>query len=293
MVMLQESDIQTKEVLNWTGLHLFHFSDSTCSQKLRIYLRLKGISWTSHHINLARKEHLRPYYMGINPRGLVPTLVHNGKVVIESNDILQYLEREFPAPSLVPTVDQATLDAILKAEDDLHLDIRALTMRFVFPTFLAKRPEKDVATYEHSGSGTVAGVADAHRQREMAFWRNMNQHNGITDAQVKRAYERFNAALNRFELILSEHEHLAGDQQSVIDIAWYVYARRLLAARYPLATSHPAVHRWFQRLHAQPEYREEVPSKGATAVVSWLLHAAQRLKGSTLTDTVSATKSSA
>jgi glutathione S-transferase len=35
--------------------------------------------------------------MGINPRGLVPCLVHDGEVHIESNDIILYLERAFPA----------------------------------------------------------------------------------------------------------------------------------------------------------------------------------------------------
>ena len=88
MVQLLEADIQTKEVLSWQGLHLFHFMGSTCSQKLRIFLSVKGIEWQSHHVNLARKEHQTPYYMGINPRGLVPTLVHDGNVIIESNDIL-------------------------------------------------------------------------------------------------------------------------------------------------------------------------------------------------------------
>ena len=157
MVMLKDSDIQTKEVLSWTGLHLFHFSGSTCSQKTRIFLRLKGIKWTSHHLNLAAKEHLKPYYMGINPRGLVPALIHDGKVIIESNDILTYLEEAFPEPALIPASKAEDLQAMLKREDDLHLDIRALTMRFVFPSFLTKRPEKDITAYETSGSGTVGG----------------------------------------------------------------------------------------------------------------------------------------
>ena len=147
MVMLQDSDIQTKEVLSWQGLHLFHAMGSTCSQKTRIFLRSKGLSWTSHHLNLANKEHLKPYFMGINPRGLVPVLVHDGKVIIESNDILQYLETTFPEPSLIPDSLSNQVSALLKEEDDLHLDIRALTMRFVFPLFLVKRAEKEISSY--------------------------------------------------------------------------------------------------------------------------------------------------
>ena len=43
-----------------------------------------------------------PEYLKINPRGVVPTLVHDGKVVRESNVILEYLEDAFPAHPLRP-----------------------------------------------------------------------------------------------------------------------------------------------------------------------------------------------
>ena len=45
MVQLADSDISTKEVLDWQGIHLIHFAGSTCSQKTRIFLNLKGIDW--------------------------------------------------------------------------------------------------------------------------------------------------------------------------------------------------------------------------------------------------------
>ena len=48
MVQLIDSDIKTREVLGWRGVHVLHFSGSSCSQKLRIFLNLKGISWESH-----------------------------------------------------------------------------------------------------------------------------------------------------------------------------------------------------------------------------------------------------
>ena len=282
MVMLNESDIQTKEVLSWTGLHLFHFSGSTCSQKTRIFLRLKGIDWTSHHLNLAAKEHLKPYYMGINPRGLVPALIHDGKVIIESNDILTYLEEAFPKPALIPESKADDLQAMLKREDDLHLDIRALTMRFVFPTFLTKRPDKDIAAYESSGSGTVGGEVDPHRDVEAEFWREMNRHGNITDRQAKRAYDRFSEALDEFEPQLSQDDYLLGTEISLVDIAWYFYARRLIAAVYPLHSYHPSVGAWFDRLHAKPDFREEVPAGGLPGAITSLLHLSQKIRGNTL-----------
>ena len=45
MVQLLDGDIKTREVLGWKGVHILHYSGSSCSQKLRIFLNLKGIPW--------------------------------------------------------------------------------------------------------------------------------------------------------------------------------------------------------------------------------------------------------
>ena len=52
MVQLVDSDIKTREVLGWKGVHLLHFMGSSVSQKLRIFLNLKGIPWHSHPVDL-------------------------------------------------------------------------------------------------------------------------------------------------------------------------------------------------------------------------------------------------
>ena len=96
MVQLLDSDIKTREVLDWKGVHLIHYMGSSCSQKVRIFLNLKGIDWQSHTIDLLANENVEPWFLGINPRGLAPVLIHNGAVHIESNDIIQYLEKYSP-----------------------------------------------------------------------------------------------------------------------------------------------------------------------------------------------------
>lgn len=53
-MLLAESQIKTREVLNWQGLHLLHFSMSSCSQKARILLREKSLDWISHPVNLVK-----------------------------------------------------------------------------------------------------------------------------------------------------------------------------------------------------------------------------------------------
>ena len=130
---LDKIDIKTTEVLEWKGVHLFHFQGSACSQKLRIFLNYKNIDWVSHEVNLIKGDNFSEWYLGINPRGLVPTLVHNGDVHIESNDIMTYLDQEFPNTKLFPTnlIDDIKKD--LDYEDSLHFDLRRLTFRYLVP----------------------------------------------------------------------------------------------------------------------------------------------------------------
>lgn len=84
------------------GLHLYHFGMSNCSQRVRILLEEKALAWISHPINLPRDEHTTPQYLAINPCGLVQTLVHDGRAVIESLDIMDYLETSLSTTRFEP-----------------------------------------------------------------------------------------------------------------------------------------------------------------------------------------------
>ena len=154
MVQLVDSDIKTREVLGWKGVHVLHFMGSSCSQKLRIFLNLKGIKWESHLVDLFTNENFRPWFLGINPRGLVPVLVHDGTVHIESNDIIQYLEKTFPTPKLIPAGHENEVAALLKHEDNLHLDLRTLSFRFVFAPPGPPKPAEALKSYAASGSAS-------------------------------------------------------------------------------------------------------------------------------------------
>ena len=83
-------------VLSHTGLHLYHTARSNCAARVRLLLEEKTLDWVGHHIDLGKKENITEEYFGINPKGVVPTLVYDGEVVVESNDILLYLEEKFP-----------------------------------------------------------------------------------------------------------------------------------------------------------------------------------------------------
>jgi glutathione S-transferase len=74
-------------------LELHHNALSTCSQKVRLVLAEKGLDFASHEIDLMAGGQHDPEYVKLNPNHVVPTLVHDGHVILESSLILRYLRR--------------------------------------------------------------------------------------------------------------------------------------------------------------------------------------------------------
>lgn len=256
MVALLKSDIHTPEVLDWKGVHLLHAPGSSCSQKVRIFLNIKNIPWESHPIDLAANKNHEPWYLGINPRGLVPCLVHDGSVHIESNDIIEYLEAAFPEPSLIPHQRRERIHDLLRIEDDLHLDLRTLTFRFVIPTPPGEMKSKKALRQLRDHDGVIVGQPDPRKAKELAFWEAANA-NGITDDQVKCATMRFQKEFAILDRVLGHSRYMIGDTLTIIDIAWYVYGARLRLAGYPLE-HHSNLVRWFDALDAKEEFHSEV-----------------------------------
>jgi glutathione S-transferase len=257
MVQLVDSDIRTREVLAWRGVHVLHFTGSSCSQKLRVFLNLKKIPWQSHPVDLPGNENMQPWFLGINPRGLVPVLVHDGAVHIESNDIIQYLEQTFPTPRLIPAGHETEVATLLKHEDDLHLDLRTLSFRFVFAPPGPPKPEAALASYIANGSGTVQGALDHEKQVQIEFWQRAAKE-GFTDAQARASALKFRAEFEALDKSLAKQPYLLGDALSVLDIAWLIYQHRLSLAGYPFERLHPRVHAWAERLRAMPELAREI-----------------------------------
>src|ERR1700746_1485491 len=77
-------------------LELFNSPVSTCSQKGRMTLWEKELPWQERPIIFRNNEHLSDWYLAINPNGVVPTLIHEGKTIIDSAVINEYLDDVFP-----------------------------------------------------------------------------------------------------------------------------------------------------------------------------------------------------
>jgi maleylpyruvate isomerase len=83
-------------------MKLYNFFRSSTSHRLRIALNLKGLEYEYVPIDLRTEQHLGAEYRTLNPQGLVPTLVDNGHVLIQSPAIIEWLEERYPVPALLP-----------------------------------------------------------------------------------------------------------------------------------------------------------------------------------------------
>src|SRR5919109_1353632 len=143
-------------------LELYHSINSVCAQKVRVVLAEKGLEYQEHLMSL-RGDQFDPEYMKLNPNAVVPTLVHDGRPVIESSVILYYLDEAFPEPSLMPRDlhERALVRQYNKLVDEyVHNSCTILTFATAFrPWFaglsgeqiearLAKAPSKKRTEYK-------------------------------------------------------------------------------------------------------------------------------------------------
>ena len=63
-------------------LTLYHNDMSSCAQKVRPCLAEKGLKWENKHLDLRAGEHQQDWYVKLNPRAVVPTLVEFGLWII-------------------------------------------------------------------------------------------------------------------------------------------------------------------------------------------------------------------
>ncbi len=85
-------------------LVLYTYWRSSAAYRVRIGLNLKGLPWQARPVHLVRDggEQHAADYQALNPQQLVPSLVHDGRVLTQSLAILEYLEDCFPATPLLP-----------------------------------------------------------------------------------------------------------------------------------------------------------------------------------------------
>jgi glutathione S-transferase len=84
-------------------LTLYNWATSTCSQKVRIVLAEKFLEFIDRRLDSSKAENLSDWYLKLNENGVVPTLTHGDRIVIDSSVITEYLDEVFPDVPLRPS----------------------------------------------------------------------------------------------------------------------------------------------------------------------------------------------
>ena len=187
---------------------------------------------------------------------MVPTLVYNGNVYIESNDIMFFVESINTNINLIPNKYIKEIEENLAYEDSLHHDLRILTFRFIVPHFLAKKNLKKLNNKKNN-KGTIKGEIDIKKDKEVDFW--MNHHKfGITDEQVNESFKKFSEAVTKIELKLTKNSYILNNEITVLDIAWFININRIVKAGFDLKNKYPNTNKWYKKLKSNKNFSKEV-----------------------------------
>lgn len=240
-----------KSVLKLRGLHLYHAGWSNCSMRVRMTLEEKALSWTSHHLNTRTGEHITPEYFGIHPRGLVPTLVHDGDVWIESNDIIRYLDDTYPDPRLTPVGKEQLLKLSAWSRLASAIHVKAVKA-YVYSSGPTKRRKSAAELERYAELQTDAEL--------LAFHAKSSSADGLTEQDRRSAEELLQAAFAQLDAHLKEHAWLAGKDFSLADITWVPLKYTLEKVGFSF-NPYENVLRWSRAIEARPSYQK--------AVVEW------------------------
>ena len=240
-----------------TMLELYHNNISVCSQKVRHALAEKELDWVGRHVGLIGGEQTAPDYLRLNPRALVPTLVHDGIPIIESTVINEYLDEVFAAPPLKPAdpPGRARMRLWTKVPDEgIHVACASVSFAAAFARQLQSRFTP--AAMEKRLAGRP-DRARAGRQRAI-------MEHGFDAPFVRDAVLLFDRTYQAMEEALGDVPWLAGDSFSLADIALTPYLDRLhrLGLSPMWDRARPRLTDWFARIRARPSFDRAYTSFG-------------------------------
>ena len=232
-------------------LELYTHPMSPCSQKVRIVLAEKDLQWEKYDVNLPEKENLTAEYLKLNPLGVVPTLGDDGKAVIESSIICEYLDDKYSSPKLKP--EDPYLSSQMRfwmqhVDNKVHPSCGALQWPLVMAHKLKQLSEEE----QDAIIDKVIEKPRRERQRRLL-------KQGYDAPDVIDAVAIYELTINDMEQVLSEQSWLAGDKFSLADAAMAPYFQTLFQFGWEdWYLSRSNVADWYQRVINRESYQKGV-----------------------------------
>jgi glutathione S-transferase len=227
---------------------LYNAPQSTCSQRVRFVLNAKELAFSEVKLDLLAGDQLKPDYLALNPNGVVPTLDHDGAIVIDSSVIIEYLDEVAPEPKNFTPHDpvlRAKMRSLMHFMDEMPAPaVRVPTFNLAFlPRFAAMSEEEFVAFAESK---------PLRREFMLAMGRKGFPQKDMDDAlmRLRRTYERMNAEIEK-----SGGPWLLGGEISLADVmAMPAIVRMADLGQDGAWQDLPRVQRWFDAIRAHPAF---------------------------------------
>jgi glutathione S-transferase len=179
-----------------------------------------------HRVDLAAREQKTPEYLRLNPDGVVPTLLIDGRAHTECAALLLTLADRHPAAQLAPVVGSAE-------RIDFH--------QWAFYCANGLQPAYRRWFYPAEAAGEAA-IAGAQEQARLS---------------IERSWERIN------DLLADGRPRILGERLTAVDFLVTMLMRWSRNMPKP-ATEWPAIRTYVQRMRAMPSFRALYAREGLT-----------------------------
>jgi glutathione S-transferase len=239
-------------------LTLYSFGPGANSMKPQLALYEKGLDFTLRQLNPKKFEHHEDWFKAINPRGQVPALDHDGKIITESTVICEYLEDVFPDENPLRPADpfqRAEMRKWTKWVDEYFC--------WCVSTIGWERMIGPMAR-AYSDDEFEAYVSRIPVPEQQTKWRNARTGFGkeVLDEEMRKIC----VSVAKLEERLSESEWLVGDQFTLADVCNFSIANGMQFgfAEQVNEKDTPNLVSWIGRINDRPATKKmfaEVPSE--------------------------------
>lgn len=231
-------------------LELYHAWVSSASRKVRLCLAEKGVAFESHPLDLSTFDHHQDWYKALNPSGIVPALLVEGRPLVESNFINEWLDETFPEPCLRPSDPTDCHDMRLWAKyiDETCLPaVQKHNWMILFHPFAREWSDAELEV-------RLSVIPTEERRKT---WRRMARE-PFSAEELEASLDVLRDMMDRIESRLRYREWLVGDAFGLADIAAAPYVVRYFEIAPAERDARPRAAWWWQRMRARRSFAEAV-----------------------------------
>lgn len=243
------------------SIKLHHHPLSVCSMKVRLALEEKGLVWAGREIDIMRaQEQLDPWYLKLNPNGVIPTLEFdngNEEVITDSARIIRFIATLPEGNPLLPQAvqEQIQMEQLVDLADTIDLQILSYARHPSMEKsgrILDRRIQKSLRLAEEHPELKDNYLSCAERSEKSKQFR-------VDAFHVARMEREAQEALDIAEERLHQGEYLLGECYSLADVIWTVVLSRLDLLGYTYwidGSEYPAIGDYYLRMQKRRSYTQ-------------------------------------